>query len=342
GVQEVRVVGVVARAGPGVALVDRRGVEDEHAPGLAVDEDARVAVALRGRVGADDLGLLPRRTAVGAAAHEQRDVGGQVVHGRAAVVHGEQVAVRQRGERGDPVAQVAAGVARGEVDDVELVARAGRHAGGRSGERGGRRGRGGGGGDLRGRSRGDEGRDQQRCGHGQGEQGSHGNVLSPTSASEGGRPDDVCTIAARFEQEQARARTTEEPGGPQAAGLLGDQAQVEAPNVASTSWEPAAATAVPSSTADERAENDWYADLPGCTAGTVRSPYGVRSVTSTASAPVFCAVTATYAVPARQRVDARTSSAGAAADGSSTAGPSSSTTVTVVPDVEVHVVSGVN
>ena len=52
-------------------------------------------------------------------------------------------------------------------------------------------------------------------------------------------------------------------------------------------------------------------------------------------------MTATYAPPARQRLVAWTASAAGAA-ASSTVGPSSSTTVTLDPEVEVHVVAGVN
>src|SRR5690606_8101468 len=70
---------------------------------------------------------------------------------------------------------------------------------------------------------------------------------------------------------------------------------------------PVAAPAVPASTDPARVANDWYAALPGSTPTTVRSPCGVRSVMSTASSPPLRAVTATYALPARQRVTASTS-----------------------------------
>ncbi|EIE98459.1 hypothetical protein SacglDRAFT_01539 [Saccharomonospora glauca K62] len=130
-VQDVGVRRVVAGLGVAEAPIDRGGVEDEDPAGLAVHEQAGVPVAVGSGVPANHLLGSPGLAAVGAAAHEQGDVGGQVGHRGSAVVHRQQVAVGQRGERGDAVTRMASLVAGCEVGHREPAGRGPRRHGGR-------------------------------------------------------------------------------------------------------------------------------------------------------------------------------------------------------------------
>src|SRR5690606_16210940 len=105
-------------------------------------------------------------------------------------------------------------------------------------------------------------------------------------------------VLSRSGRGHVRGRPAPAPArGPSAAA----QRQLRAANSACTVPSDDSTSAVPASTAFARVANDWYAEAPGATPVTVRSPNGVRSVTSTGTVPVFLAVTATYALLPRQR-----------------------------------------
>ncbi len=103
GLEDVRVVLVVAGARTEEALVDRARVEHEDPARLAVHEEAGVTVAVGGGLLADHLLLLPGGAAVGAAAQDDPEVAGQVPERGAGVVRGEERALGGGGQRGDAV-----------------------------------------------------------------------------------------------------------------------------------------------------------------------------------------------------------------------------------------------
>ncbi len=118
GLQDVRVALVGAGGRAEEALVHGGGVEEEDAAGLAVDEEAGVAVALGGGVLADDLLGLPGGAAVGAAPEDDPDVARQVAEGGAGVVGGDQGALGGAGQGGDAVVG-GAGARGGEILGAE-------------------------------------------------------------------------------------------------------------------------------------------------------------------------------------------------------------------------------
>src|SRR5690606_36376899 len=114
GLLDVRIVLVVAGRGAEVAMVHGRGVEGVDAPGLPVDEEAGVAVALGGGLLAHHLLGLPGGAAVGAAPDHHADVAGQVAEGGAGVVGRDERAPGGPGEGGDAVVR-GAGARGGDV-----------------------------------------------------------------------------------------------------------------------------------------------------------------------------------------------------------------------------------
>ncbi len=78
---------------------------------------------------------------------------------------------------------------------------------------------------------------------------------------------------------------------------------------------PASTVTSPASTCAERVLNDWYADAPGATSAASCVPNGVTRRTASGASSSFTARTATYAVPARQRVCAVTVTGASASSG---------------------------
>ena len=88
-----------------------RGVEHEDPSGFGIDEEARVAVAVKPDAGAHHLLAAPRPPAVGTAAQQEIDRARQVIKIWTAIVGGQDGALQRDGQGRDPVLPVSSDAA---------------------------------------------------------------------------------------------------------------------------------------------------------------------------------------------------------------------------------------